>query len=144
MRAYLGSSPSTAMAVTLLPDPDSPTIPRTSFSKTSKETSSTAFSRPSSVGNSTARLRTDSTAPGGSTGAVSAVTRSSANDSPGDVPGDVPDDVPGDVPDDVEAMGSVIVGRLGVEGVAQAVAEEVHRQHGDQQHEAREVDEVGG
>jgi hypothetical protein len=45
----LGTILSTERAVTVLPDPDSPTIPRDSPFLTSNETSSTAFTIPASV-----------------------------------------------------------------------------------------------
>jgi hypothetical protein len=60
-----------ASDVTVFPDPDSPTIPRLSFGRTSKLTPSTAFTSPSSVGNSTRRLRTVSNALSGATNGVS-------------------------------------------------------------------------
>src|SRR5689334_9965465 len=92
-------------AVTVLPEPDSPTMPSTSFSSTSKDTPSTAWTVPSSVGNWTCRPSTEST--------VARVTLGRS------------------------------VGRLRVEGVAQSVAQEVHRQDGDEDGEPRKIDEVG-
>src|SRR5439155_18896139 len=65
IRAVFGRRPRIDIEVTLLPEPDSPTIPSTSFSWTSNDTPSTAFTTPSSVGNSTWRSRTESTAPSG-------------------------------------------------------------------------------
>ena len=59
--AEVGRSPRIAIEVTLLPDPDSPTMPSVSLWWTSNETWSTARSRPSSVLNSTVRSRTEST-----------------------------------------------------------------------------------
>ena len=119
--AVLGSSPSTAIDVTVLPDPDSPTMPSTSFSKTSNVTPSTAFTTPSSVGNCTRRSRTDSTGSPDAGGEEPSLCRSTKG----------------------STGGRSSVGGLGVEGVAQAVAEEVHGEHGDQEEQAREVDEVG-
>src|SRR4051812_2469755 len=48
-------SPITVRNDTLLPEPDSPTTPRVSPRATEKETPSTAFTRPSSVGKLTCR-----------------------------------------------------------------------------------------
>ncbi|MDZ7702469.1 MAG: hypothetical protein U5J98_10665 [Halobacteriales archaeon] len=47
-------------AVTDLPEPDSPTMPRMSFSRTVKETPSTALTWPSSVKKRVERSRTRS------------------------------------------------------------------------------------
>ena len=47
-------------AVTLLPEPDSPTMPRISPGRRSNETPSTACTMPSSVANSTRRSSTES------------------------------------------------------------------------------------
>ena len=49
-----------ARAVTVLPEPDSPTMPTTSFSAMSNDTPSTAFTTPRSVVNRTRMSRTDS------------------------------------------------------------------------------------
>ena len=54
--AELGSRPRIAIDVTLLPDPDSPTMPSVSLWWTSKDRWSTARRIPSSVLNSTVRL----------------------------------------------------------------------------------------
>ena len=53
-------SPSSVIAVTLLPEPDSPTIPSTSPRSSSKSTPSTAWTMPSSVANRTLRPFTSS------------------------------------------------------------------------------------
>jgi hypothetical protein len=53
-------SRSTDIIVTLLPDPDSPTIPRTSRGASVNETPSTALTTPSSVRNATLRSLTSS------------------------------------------------------------------------------------
>src|SRR5919106_1379972 len=58
MRAERGSSPMMASEVTLLPEPDSPTIPSTCPGWRSKLTPRTAWTMPSSVGNSTVRSLT--------------------------------------------------------------------------------------
>src|SRR5579859_4808212 len=50
-------SPSSAIVLTLLPEPDSPTIPSVSPGNTSYVIPSTAWTTPSSVLNSTARSR---------------------------------------------------------------------------------------
>src|SRR2546422_11654084 len=60
MSARFGSRPSTAIDVTVLPEPDSPTIPSTSLGDRSKSTPSTALTMPSSVRNDTRRSRTES------------------------------------------------------------------------------------
>src|SRR5437764_5420344 len=65
IRAVFGRRPSIDIEDTLLPEPDSPTIPSTSFSCTSNDTPSTAFTTPSSIGNYTWRSRTERTAPSG-------------------------------------------------------------------------------
>src|SRR5205823_11327351 len=52
-----GISPRIASWLTLLPDPDSPTMPRVSPGNTSNDTPSTAWTTPSSVANSTTRSR---------------------------------------------------------------------------------------
>ena len=59
-----GSSPRMLMAVTDLPEPDSPTTAKTSPRWTSKDTPSTARTSPSSVGNVVCRSRTDSSTRG--------------------------------------------------------------------------------
>src|SRR5580700_11257863 len=56
------TSPSIEYMATLLPDPDSPTMPSTSFAPTSKESPSTARTTPWRVAKETERSRTDSTA----------------------------------------------------------------------------------
>src|SRR5438105_1772073 len=124
MRADLGSRPRMAIDVTLLPDPDSPTIPRTSFSKTSKETPSTAFTTPSSVGKWTVRSRTERTGSpdaGGDDGSFSRSAKGSTL-----------------------TRSSPSVDGLGVKGVAQSVAQIVDGQDGEQDGQAGEVDEIGG
>jgi hypothetical protein len=63
--ALVGSNRVSAIAVTLLPQPDSPTIASTSRSATSKSTPSTASTGPSSVRNCTVSSRTSSRAPPG-------------------------------------------------------------------------------
>ena len=64
--ADFGSSRRIASELTLLPDPDSPTIPTVSWSWTSKVTESTACTVPSSVENDTDRSCTDSSGACGS------------------------------------------------------------------------------
>src|SRR5438874_9737544 len=59
-----GISPRIERVLTLLPEPDSPTIPSVSPGKTSYEMSSTAWTIPSSVLNSTTRSRIDRTGSG--------------------------------------------------------------------------------
>src|SRR5512139_2313976 len=86
---------------TLLPEPDSPTMPSTSPSSTLNDTPSTARSRPCDDGNSTTRLSIS-----------------------------------------ITAITSPL--QLGIERVAQAVAEEVEGQHGDQDHDAGEGDDPPG
>src|SRR5215210_5714839 len=61
-RAEWGSKPRAANAVTVLPAPDSPTMPTTSFGNTSNDTPLAALTRPFCEGNCTRRLRTDNTA----------------------------------------------------------------------------------
>src|ERR1019366_573867 len=56
------TSPSIEYMATLLPDPDSPTMPSTSLAPTSKESPSTARTTPSRVANETERSRTLRTA----------------------------------------------------------------------------------
>src|SRR5579862_4471161 len=63
-RAFLGSRPMVAMAVTDLPDPDSPTMPRTSPGERSVVTPRTARTSPSFVGKSTVRSSIFKTGPG--------------------------------------------------------------------------------
>src|SRR5438552_2608421 len=111
IRAVFGRRPRIDIDVTLLPEPDSPTIPSTSFSWTSNDTPSTAFTTPSSVGNSTCRSRTERMAPSG----ISASSTGSR---------------------------SVSVGRLRVQGIAQAVAEEIDRKHGQEDEQTGEVDQI--
>src|SRR5260370_11019062 len=60
--------PMIAIAVTLLPEPDSPTIPTISPGLTVKETPSTARTTPSSVRNETWRSRTSSSGVAGDSG----------------------------------------------------------------------------
>src|SRR3954470_8611924 len=95
-----GSSRVSAIAVTLLPQPDSPTRASTSPGATVKLTVSTARTGPSSVRNETVNSRTDSSG--------SLIGGSPADRSSGGLPG--------------------------VEGVAQAVAEQVQPQR--EQHDA--------
>src|SRR3954468_19056174 len=59
-----GIRPRIDIVETDLPEPDSPTMPRVSPGKTSYEMSSTACTMPSSVRNSTTRLRIDRTGSG--------------------------------------------------------------------------------
>src|SRR5438132_5026721 len=121
MRARLGRSPRMAMDVTLFPEPDSPTMPRTSFSKTSKDTPSTALTTPSSVGKWTERSRTESTGSPAAVGdevSFSRSTKGSTGRSPS-------------------------VDGLWVKGVAEAVPEVVDGEDGEQDRQPREVDEVG-
>src|SRR5437588_7828408 len=120
MRARFGSSPSTAIDVTLFPEPDSPTMPSTSFSNTSKETPSTALTRPSSVGNCTRRSRTDTTGSPAADGDDASFCRSTKG----------------------STGGRSSVGGLWVKSVSQTVAEEVHGQHRHQEEQAGEVDQV--
>jgi hypothetical protein len=61
-----GSRPMIESAVTLLPLPDSPTMPSTSPSATSNPMSSTAGSSPRPLPKTTRRLRTDSSVTAGS------------------------------------------------------------------------------
>ena len=56
--ALLGSSPMLASAVTDVPEPDSPTMPRTSPAASVKSTPRTAWTTPSFVGKSTSRRST--------------------------------------------------------------------------------------
>ena len=69
MRAFLGSSRIAVMAVTDLPEPDSPTTATTSPGRTSRVTPLTACTEPNSVLNRTSTSAKDRTAP------VSLVTR---------------------------------------------------------------------
>src|SRR3954471_17620041 len=101
-------------------------MPTTSFSNTSKDTLSTACTSPSSLGKATNRFRTESTASTGTSAGRSGSTDCSS--STGTSPLTL---TPYRSPDG-----------LGVEGVAQAVADEVHAHHGDEDGEAREVQEV--
>src|SRR5262249_62318822 len=75
----------TDIIVTLLPDPDSPTIPTTSPSPTVKETPSTARTIPSSVRNETWRSLTSSRGSAGISGPTlsRAPTRARAGRQPG-------------------------------------------------------------
>ena len=63
-RAFLGSRPIVAMAVTDLPEPDSPTMPSTSPGESSALSPLTAWTVPSLVGKSTNRFSTLRTGPG--------------------------------------------------------------------------------
>ena len=63
-RAFLGRRPMVAIAVTDLPDPDSPTMPRTSPGERSVVTPRTALTTPSFVGKSTVRFSIFRTGPG--------------------------------------------------------------------------------
>src|SRR4051812_28807487 len=92
----MGIRPSSASVETLLPEPDSPTIPRISPGKSSYETPSTAWTIPSSVLNSTAR---------------SSIARSGSGTHPP---------------------------LLRVECVPEAVADEVHAEHDQDDQQARE------
>src|SRR5689334_17375130 len=101
-----GTKRSTESAVTLLPQPDSPTTARVSPAPTSKETPSTARTTPSRVKKC---VRRSSMARSGAfNGRVSHAAR-----------------------------------KPGIERIAQAVADQVHRQHGQRQEDAGEDDEIG-
>src|SRR5919197_1000094 len=104
-----GMSRSMVIAVTLLPQPDSPTSPSVPPRGTSKDTPSTARVRPSRLANQTSR---SSTATMGSAPMAVVMPRSQT-------------------PRD-----------LRVEHVAEPVAEQVDRQHGHAEKEAREHDEA--
>ena len=56
-----GTNPITAIDVTVLPDPDSPTIPNVSPAPTWNDTSSTTVDQPTSVKNSTVKFSTVNT-----------------------------------------------------------------------------------
>ena len=62
MRIVLGSKPMIALAVTDLPDPDSPTTQRIWPRASSKEMSSTAWARSMPLGRLTVKPRTESAA----------------------------------------------------------------------------------
>src|SRR5688572_2792580 len=96
-RPFLASRPMTDMKIWLLPEPDSPTMPRVSPALIAKLTSLTARTVPSGVEKVVLRLRTSRMA--------------------------------------VMRRGSSTV--LGVEGVAQPVADEIEAEQGDRQHGGR-------
>ena len=105
--------------LTVLPDPDSPTSPTISPGRTANETSSTTRFAPSSVSNSTVRPSI------------------SSNASVPDVGGAVPSVVVAvDVgrrdhdPRDAGAALALAADRVDAEGVAQAVTQQVEREHG--------------
>src|SRR4051812_15641210 len=102
-------SPITVRNDTLLPEPDSPTTPRVSPRATEKETPSTAFTRPSSVGKLTCRSLTSRSCSGTGNSALR-----------------------------LRAL------LLRVERVAQAISEEVHAEHDDQDREAGEPHQPRG
>src|SRR5688500_4932743 len=107
MRAERGSRPITAIIVTLLPEPDSPTTPSTLPASMVRSTPRTAFTSPSCVGKVTVR---------------SWISRSACRD----------------VGFTASLPHAVL---LRVEGVTQAVADEVHAEADEQQHRAGEVEE---
>src|SRR6478609_7826202 len=115
--ADFGSKPRMAIDVTLLPEPDSPTMPSVSSGSSVKLTSSTARTSPSSVGKRTERLRTCKSA-------------SASMSSPG-------------IGCSVTGMVVMSVGRLRVERISQPIAEEVDTQHGQQDRQTGEVQQVG-
>src|SRR4249920_20744 len=84
--------PISASIVTLLPDPDSPTMPRTSPWSTDRLTSSTARSKRPPTGNSTSS-------------------------------------------DSISSSGICLSLQFRIEGITQPVAQQVEREHGDQDHE---------
>src|SRR5712691_8704371 len=121
MRASLRvTSPITVSQLTLLPEPDSPTTPSVSPGEIEKETPSTAFTRPSSVGKCTLRSLTSSSGsatrpPIGSPRACPLAGRSLLAPEP----------------------------LVRVQGVAKPVSDEVHGEDGDEDHHAREPDQPG-
>src|SRR5581483_8576296 len=118
-----GMSPSSAIVLTLLPEPDSPTIPSVSPGKTSYEMPSTAWTMPSSVRNSTARSRIDRSG----SAAIYALTLRSAPESAAHFPG---------APRNISCTSGTNSPLLRVERVAQPVADEVDADHDDHEHEA--------
>src|SRR5690606_25515542 len=114
--------PMIAWAVTLLPEPDSPTIARVSPASTENDTPLTARAMPSRVRNSTRRSSTSSNGAVGSIG--------------GRLPGRRPD---------CSAFSSsvALVGtaaplvEFGVESVAQSVAQEEERENGNEEEGTR-------
>src|SRR5438270_11924562 len=105
-------------------------MPTTSFSNTSKDTLSTACTSPSSLGKATNRFRTESTASTGTSAGRSGSTDCSSSTGTSLLLTRVP------------AHPRGRVDGLRVEGVAQAVADEVHAHDGEEDGEAREVQEV--
>src|SRR2546430_5701430 len=115
--ALSGSSRVSAIAVTLLPQPDSPTRASTSRGATSNDAASTASTGPSSVRNRTVNSRTDSSPSAGGGTSSTAVT---AAPPPASGPRPSPPAL------------------LRVEGVAQAVADQVEREGEQDDRHARE------
>src|SRR5882724_3598636 len=124
--AYFGNSPRIAIDVTLLPEPDSPTMPSVSSGCRSKLMFSTAWTSPSSVAKRTHSERTDRSGASSCTAAGRSASVSSAG-------------MIGLVSVTPASRGVL---RLRVECVAEAVAEEVHAQHHDEQHHAGEQEQV--
>src|SRR5215469_2840466 len=113
-----GTRPRQASAVIDLPLPDSPTSPITSPLATSRSAPRTAFTVRSRLGNSIRRSRISRRLP--------VTAPPSAGTSIGRCRG-----LTGLVPD-VAARGSVARLMLGIEGVAHPIADEIDREHGDE------------
>src|SRR5262245_59308639 len=135
MRPGGSSRPMMALPVSDLPAPDSPTTPKTSPGAMSNDTSSTASSVPRRVGNSTRRFLTSSS--GGLLVAVMASFGPRASRALLRLSVRVGRGLPRPAtrgPEEYESTSS----QLRVQGVAQPVAQQVHRQHEDGERDAGE------
>src|SRR3954454_13886387 len=158
--AETGSSPITAIEVTDLPEPDSPTMPNTSPGRSEKLTPRTACTTPSSVGKRTLRSSTSSTAPVVAARSCSVVSVRVDMGLRSIGPARTPDGVgprrcgcggmtnravrPGGAAaggSDRTALASAVAVRRGVERVPDPVADQVDRQHDDQDGDAGEVEQ---
>ena len=131
-----GSRPRIAIDVTLLPEPDSPTMPSVSCSRTSKLTRC----RPPDdavVGRELDPQVADLEHDGAEPDVDCLVDRERCAGRSDVELGLVGSEPPSGRPSSLSASCG-----LGVERVAQTVTEEVHAQDGDQDHEAREVQQV--
>src|SRR5882757_1811309 len=108
------SKPMTVKAITDLPEPDSPTRQTISPGLTVKLTFSTAFWRSAPLGRVTERLRTSRT------GFTALMTE----------------------PTTPTCFASYLLAHLGIERVAQSIAHDVDRQHGERKEDARVEDIV--
>src|SRR4051794_20314781 len=120
--AERGRRPRMASELTLFPDPDSPTMPTVSFSSMSKVSESTARTSPSSVGKLTERSRTESSGPLVAP-FVDSTTRPAGSMG-------------------LRSAGTSVALALGIEGVAQTVADEVHCQYREQDHDSGRIQKV--